>query len=144
MKKILKVLSKLSLKNSKPQLTGSTFIIQVPGFLIENTDLYSISLGHGTRNVTVQIDQHNFTRKLTDVGFETVNPAKVDSMTGDCMIGSSGKLYSVEELKCDLLKLSCPSVTVTLDMCRNEMRSRSGSKENTVRPVASIRKVELR
>ena len=62
------------------------------------------------------------------------------------MIGSSGKLYSVEELKLDLLKLNCPSVTVTLDMCRNEMRSRSGSgsKENTVCPVASIRKVELR
>ena len=92
----------------------------------------------------MQIDKHNFTRKLTDVGFETVNPAKADSKTGDCMIGSSGKLYSVEELKCDLLKLNCPSITVTLDMCRNEMRSRSRSKENMVRPVASIRKVELR
>jgi hypothetical protein len=34
-------------------------------------NLFNI-LGHGTRNATVQIDKHNFTRKLTDEGFESI------------------------------------------------------------------------
>ena len=73
-----------------------------------------------------------------------MNPAKEDSVThGDCMIGSSGKLYTVDELKSDLLKLNCSSLTVTLDMCRNEIGTRGGSGSN-IRPVDSIRKVELR
>ena len=59
------------------------------------------------------------------------------------MIGSSGKLYPVVELKRDLLKLNCASWTVTLDMCRNERVSRGGNG-NENRRVDSVRKVELR
>ena len=37
-----------------------------------------------------------------------MNAAKEDSVgMGDCIVGSGGKLYLVEQLKIDLLKLSC-------------------------------------
>ena len=73
-----------------------------------------------------------------------MNPTIEDSVThGDCMIGSSGKLYTVDELKSDLLNLNCSSLTVKLDMCRHEIGSRGGSGSN-IHPVDSIRKVELR
>ena len=91
----------------------------------------------------MQFDKHNFSRKLTNAGFETVNPAKHDSVTGDCMIGSSGNLYTVDQLKYDLLKLDCKHITITLDMCRDENRNRSAGKQTLVRPMESIRKVEL-
>ena len=92
------------------------------------------------------MDKNNYIRKLTEEGYETVNAAKEDSVSyGDCMVGSAGKLYLVEQLKIDLLKLNCDVWTVTLDMCRNEASSsRSGSESKTVHPMKSIRKVELR
>ena len=99
--------------------------------------------GHGIYNATVQLDKHNYTRKLTDEGFETVNATKTDSVsTGDCMIGTNGKLYPVVELKRDLLDMNCANWTVTLDMCRND-QSR-GSKMNESMRTESIQKVELR
>ena len=58
------------------------------------------------------------------------------------MVGSSGDLYLVEQLKLDLLKLNCDFVTVTLDMCRNEPVSEFRSKK--IKPTESVRKVELR
>ena len=74
-----------------------------------------------------------------------MNAAKEDSVSyGDCMVGSAGKLYLVEQLKIDLLKLNCDVWTVTLDMCRNETKSELRSKPNTVKPIGSVRKVELR
>ena len=101
--------------------------------------------GHGTRNTTVHVDKNKFIRKLTEDGYETVNAAKEDSVgMGDCIVGSGGKLYLVEQLKIDLLKLSCDTWTVTLDMCRNEGKTQVRSKQETIEPVESIRKVELR
>ena len=89
------------------------------------------------------LDKHNYTRKLTDDGFETVTATKTDSVsTGDCMIGTYGKLYPVVELKHHLLQLDCTSWTVTLDMCRN-VGSRGVKLNESVR-TDSIRKVELR
>ena len=74
-----------------------------------------------------------------------MHAAKEDSVSyGDCMVGSSGKLYLVEQLKIDLLKLNCETWTVTLDMCRNESKSEVRSKKDTVQSKGSIRKVELR
>ena len=91
------------------------------------------------------MDKNKFIRKLTEEGYETVNAATEDSVgTGDCIVGSAGKLYLVEQLKIDLLKLRCDTWTVTLDMCRNEGKAQVRSKQETVEPVESIRKVELR
>ena len=59
------------------------------------------------------------------------------------MVGSSGNLYTVEQLKYDLLKLDCNFLTVTLDMCRDQNRNRSMANQALVRPMESIRKVEL-
>ena len=101
-----------------------------------------VCLGHGIYNATVRLDKHNYTRKLTDEGFEMVNAT--DSVShGDCIIGTSGKLYPVVELKQDLLQLKCASWTVTLDMCRNDPGTR-GSNLNVTGRTDSIRKVELR
>ena len=101
-------------------------------------------IGHGTRNTTVEVDKHKFTRKLTADGFETVNAAKEDSASaGDCLVGTSGALYMVEQLKVDLLKMKCDMWTITLDMCRNESKSEFRSKRESISPEDSIRKVEL-
>ena len=101
--------------------------------------------GHGIRNTTVQVDKHKFIRKLTAEGYETLNAAKEDSVSyGDCMAGSSVKLYLVDQLKIDLLKLNCETWTVTPDMCRNESKSEVRSKTDTIQAMGSIRKVELR
>ena len=57
-------------------------------------------LGHGIYNAAVRLDKHNYTRKPTDEGFETVNAT--DSVShGECIIGTSGNLYPVVELKQD-------------------------------------------
>ena len=65
--------------------------------------------------------------------------ANTDSVSpGDCMIGTSGKLYPVMELKTDLLKLKCLVWTITLDMCRNNPGKRG------IYNKESVRKVELR
>jgi hypothetical protein len=96
-------------------------------------------LGHGTHNATVQLDKNNYTRTLTDQEFETVYATKTESVSyGDCLIGTSGKLYPVVELKQDLLKMKCKTWTITLDMCRSE--ASRGSKGR----MDSVRKVELR
>ena len=101
--------------------------------------------GHGTRNTTVHVDKNKFIRKLTEEGYVTVNAAEEDSVgTGDCIVGSAGKLYLVEQLKIDLLKLRCDTWTVTLDMCRNEAMTKVRSRQDAVQPGDSIRKVELR
>ena len=60
------------------------------------------------------------------------------------MVGSSGDLYLVEQLKLDLLKLNCDFVTVTLDMCRNEPVSEFSVRSKKIKPTESVRKVELR
>ena len=100
--------------------------------------------GHGTYNATIRLDKHNYTRKLTNDGFETVNATKTDSVaTDDCIIGTSGKLYPVLDLKRDLLRLKCSVWTVTLDMCRNEPGTRGSNVDETGR-TDSIRKVALR
>ena len=38
---------------------------------------------------------------------------------GDCMVGIKGKLFSVMELKQELLNLKSSVWTITLDMCRD-------------------------
>ena len=93
----------------------------------------------------MQLDKHNYTRELTNEGFETLTATRPDSVsTGDCLIGTSGNLYPVVELKHDLLQLGCATCmcTVTLDMCRNEVTR--GSKNEGIRMADSIRKVVLR
>ena len=98
-------------------------------------------LGHGTYNSIIHLDKNNYSRKLTSEGFETINAIK--DVHGDCLVGTSGKLYPVVELKHKLLELKCSRWTVTLDMCRNETSSRGVNVQRKAHNQ-SIRKVELR
>ena len=53
-------------------------------------------------------------QKIDEKTFVVLNP------TGGCMIGSTGHLYSVHDLKLELLKCKPEKLTLTLDCCRNK------------------------
>ena len=94
----------------------------------------------------LHVDKHNYTRKLTNDGdrFETINPIKSGAVSyGDCMIGTTGDLFTVAYLKQQLLKLNCNTWTVTLDMCRNDPGMRGSSNGMAGKRSESIRIVEL-
>jgi hypothetical protein len=59
----------------------------------------------------VEIDPE---QKIDEKTFVALNP------TGGCMIGSTGQLYSVHDLKLELLKCKPEKLTLTLDCCRNK------------------------
>ena len=60
------------IKNAPSYLPIRSILFCLKKANIDAKDLNSISLGHGTRNVTVQIDKHNFTRNLSMEGFESI------------------------------------------------------------------------
>ena len=78
---------------------------------------YVVFLGHGVFNATIELDPNSYTRTVDETIYESADPV------GECLVGIKGKLYSVMELKHDLLKLKTETLTLTLDMCRD---SRSG------------------
>eukprot|EP00092_Neocalanus_flemingeri_P015201 GFUD01016420.1.p1 GENE.GFUD01016420.1~~GFUD01016420.1.p1 ORF type:complete len:354 (-),score=72.01 GFUD01016420.1:6-1067(-) len=67
--------------------------------------------GHGVDNCTLEM---NVTLDAAGCKkYEAVSP------TGDCMVGVSGELYPVLELKHELLACNPARLIVTLDCCRN-------------------------
>ena len=74
--------------------------------------IYDAVQGHGVENAMVQIDPDSFEMEDGEKTFVGVNP------TGGCMIGCSGDLYSVHDLKLELLKCNPGKLTLTLDCCR--------------------------
>ena len=69
--------------------------------------------GHGVDNATIEVDSKK------KVG---VTPY------GDCLVGCNGSLYSVHDLKQELLKCNPGRLVLTLDSCRNT-NSRGSSTE---------------
>jgi len=74
--------------------------------------------GHGVENAKVEIDPQSYTVEDNRRTFVGVTP------TGGCMIGCKGELYSVHDLKLELLKCIPTYLTLTLDCCRNSDRQR--------------------
>ena len=77
--------------------------------------------GHGVFNASVELDPHSY----SSTAEETIYMSS--DTVGDCMVGIKGKLYSVMELKQELLSLK--STRWTLDMCRD----RRGGMQQKVR-----------
>jgi len=80
--------------------------------------------GHGVHNARIFIKPED---KLTDSEVDTKTKI-TETPTGECMVGSSGELYAIHDLKHELLKLGSESITVTLDCCRSLSRTRTGTK----------------
>ena len=74
---------------------------------------YRSKSGHGVFNALIELDP-NYYRKTVE---ETIFMSS--DTVGDCMVGIKGKLYSVMELKQELLNLKSGRWTITLDMCRD-------------------------
>ena len=79
-------------------------------------------LGHGVFNASIELDPHSYSRTTEGTIYMS------SDTVGDCMVGVKGKLYSVMELKQDVLKLKSERWTISLDMCR-DMR---GGKQQRV------------
>jgi len=73
--------------------------------------------GHGVHNARIHIEPE----KLNNSAVKT-ETMTTDTPTGECMVGSNGKLYAIHDLKHELLKLGSESITVTLDCCRAQNR----------------------
>eukprot|EP00092_Neocalanus_flemingeri_P014903 GFUD01016095.1.p1 GENE.GFUD01016095.1~~GFUD01016095.1.p1 ORF type:complete len:561 (-),score=139.18 GFUD01016095.1:3-1559(-) len=69
--------------------------------------------GHGVFNASIELDPNCYSKTVDETIYMS------SETVGDCMVGIKGKLYSVMELKQDLLKLKSERWTVTLDMCRD-------------------------
>ena len=64
-------------------------------------------------NASIEFNQHSFLKSADETVYMST-----DSV-GDCMVGVRGKLYSVMDLKHQLLKLKSERWTMSLDMCRD-------------------------
>ena len=64
-------------------------------------------------NACFEFNQHSYHKSVDETVY--LSPDSV----GDCMVGVSGKLYSVMDLKHQLLKLKSEKWTISLDMCRD-------------------------
>ena len=96
--------------------------------------------GHGEHNATIEVNKEKvslmdkFTDKITGKG-KTDKMQTTDTPVGDCLVGTSGKLFPVSDLKHILLKSNPEKVIISLDMCRNRTRKKRKKKEkkkNTV------------
>ena len=65
-------------------------------------------------NATIKFDPNSYSKTVDRTIY--MSPDTV----GECLVGIKGKLYSVMELKQDLLHLKSDKWIVTLDMCRDE------------------------
>ena len=74
---------------------------------------HKLVTGHGVFNASIEFNQHSFSRSADETVYLSADTV------GDCMVGVRGKLYSVMELKQQLLKLKSDRWTVSLDMCRD-------------------------
>jgi len=73
--------------------------------------------GHGVENANIEIDPHACTVEEDRITYHSLTPS------GGCMVGCSGELYSVHDLKQELLKCSPQTFTLTLDCCRSTGQS---------------------
>ena len=67
----------------------------------------------------MEIDPNSYTKKDGKTFVDGVTPS------GDCMVGSDGDLYSVHDLKHELLECNPDRLTVTLDCCRSSRKRKS-------------------
>ena len=72
--------------------------------------------GHGVFNASIEMDLDSYSRTVDETTYMS------SETVGDCLVGIKGKLYSVMELKQELLMLKSDRWTVTLDMCRDRKR----------------------
>ena len=69
--------------------------------------------GHGVFNACIEFNQHILQKSADETVYMSTDTV------GDCMVGVRGKLYSVMDLKHQLLKLKSERWTISLDMCRD-------------------------
>ena len=70
----------------------------------------------------------NYARCFEADTAHTTYQAKDDILSGDCLVGTKGKLLPVEVIKRKVLELTSERWTLTLDMCRG-LSMRGGPKE---------------
>ena len=92
--------------------------------------------GHGEHNATIEVNQEKVSlmAKIKGKG-KSDKMQTTDTPVGDCLVGTSGKLFPVSDLKHILLKSNPEKVIISLDMCRNRTRKKRNKKEkkkNTV------------
>ena len=68
-------------------------------------------------NATIEMDTNCYSKTYGKTVDKTIHTSP--DTVGDCLVGIKGKLYSVMELKQDLLQLKSDNWIVTLDMCRD-------------------------
>eukprot|EP00092_Neocalanus_flemingeri_P007658 GFUD01008269.1.p1 GENE.GFUD01008269.1~~GFUD01008269.1.p1 ORF type:complete len:818 (+),score=184.90 GFUD01008269.1:27-2480(+) len=84
--------------------------------------------GHGVFNAKHEAHMGNYTRYFEGDAAHTTYQAKDDIISGDCLVGTKGKLFPVEVIKRKVLELTSDRWTLTIDMCRG-LSMRGGPRE---------------
>ena len=80
-------------------------------------------------NANIELNKWNYRRHFEGDTAFTNYQVKDDTATGDCMVGTTGKLCPVELIKRKVLYLLSERWTMTLDMCRGlSMRGKPKEK----------------
>ena len=74
--------------------------------------------GHGEISANIELNAWNYSKRFEGDTAYTDYQATNDYVGGDCMVGTRGKLCSVEMVKRRVLDLNSRKWTLTLDMCR--------------------------
>jgi len=116
------------LRGSKPKLSPNVPDIkkEVMGFVEEQMSddsevgtLHFHFSGHGVHNARIFLTEEDKIKAIESN--ETTKTTKTP--VGECLVGTSGKLYSIHDLKSDLLNLNAETIIITVDCCRSESRS---------------------
>ena len=84
-----------------------------------NPELYiAVCLGHGLHNSNIEAQIGTNRRYFESNTFYTSYEANDELISGDSLVGITGKLFSVELIKRKILEISSERWTLTLDMCR--------------------------
>ena len=101
--------------------------------------------GHGVHNARIQLEPDELER-MKERGQSDTKTTKTP--VGRCLVGTTGKLYSVHDLKRKLLECGSTKITITLDCCRTQHRGlqkrRSVKlKEKLPLPIAEQEKIAV-
>ena len=74
--------------------------------------------GHGVHNAKVFLEDGE--KKKATVSQDGTRTSKTP--VGECLVGTSGKLYSLHDVKHELLKLQSKTIIISYDCCRSQLR----------------------
>jgi len=74
--------------------------------------------GHGVNNAKIVVEEDEKKRAIES----NITTQITKTPVGECLVGSSGELYSLHDVKHELVKLHAETIVISLDCCRSELR----------------------